>query len=162
MILIICLLGETMSKIVTVKVYNLDRLIKKFDKLKNPPDLTQPMKRCTLKVQKEARIYISTVEWTNSKGEQKIGKVKTGMLRRAVQPYVTKEGKDTIGVVYNNMEYASDVHFGHKIMGGPGRKEVVGMVAPAPFLTVGLERSKEYINTTIADAIREHNRESIS
>lgn len=139
-----------MSKVVSVQVHNLGRLINKINRLERTPDLTKPMQQCVSKVQNESRRYLT---------ERK--RVKTGTLRRGVQTYVHHSGDNTIGVVYDHLSYAAPVHFGHKVMGGAGRKEVVGMVAPTPFLTVGMERSETYINERIKQAILEHNREAI-
>lgn len=140
-----------MSKVVTVQVHNLDRLINKINKLAKTPDLTKPMQDCTLKVQKEARVYITQRK-----------RVKTGTLRRSITPQVYREDDNTIGVVFTNIEYAAPVHFGHKVMGGTDRKTVVGMVAPTPFFDVAMENSKKYIDERIALAIEQHNKEAIS
>lgn len=116
-----------------IAIKNLDRVIKKFDRV-GMVDVKPYITKATQLVQRTAK---------------QMSPKKTGHLKRNINRRVVGEGNTVVGIVYNPVEYASYQEFGTSKM------------RPHPFMRPALRVHEKTIEKGLIEYLRTSNRRAV-
>ena len=96
----------------SISIEGADKIIKKLAQMAETENYVKAVKKGCMLVENSAK--------------HKAPKGNSGALRNSIKSKVTTDGKDIVGVVYTNLEYAPYVEYGTGLFAedGKGRKEV--------------------------------------